>query len=80
MQAPSPHRPAPSTARRVLQNLAVAAVATLVGLLVIEGAARLLYERPWYEHLAETQAAAETMNYQMNSFGLRGPEFVQPKP
>ncbi|MEM1179454.1 MAG: SGNH/GDSL hydrolase family protein [Acidobacteriota bacterium] len=52
----------------------------IIGLLLIEGAARWLYERPWYDHLASEQAAAETMEYQLNSFGLRGAEFVRPKP
>lgn len=69
-----------SRARSFLQSAALLLGGTLVGLLVTELAARALYQRPWFDHLEEDQWQAETLDYRMNSHGLRGDDFAVPKP
>lgn len=78
---PSPLDPvAPSGWRSFLQTSALLVGGALVGLLLAELAARTLYERPWYDQLADGQRHAETLDYELNSYGLRGTDFVIPKP
>ena len=69
-----------SRVRSAFQTLALLVGGSVVGLVATELAARALYERPWYDHLAEDQQQAETLDYRMNSHGLRGDDFAVPKP
>lgn len=70
----------PSRLRAVLQSVALLVGGSVVGLVLTELAARALYERPWYDHLSDDQLQAETLDYRLNSFGLRGDDFAIPKP
>ena len=74
----------PNGFRRRLVGLFVNLALLLVSVGVVAGAtevvARLVYSRPWYEHLADTQEQNEHLEYRMNSFGLRGDDFAVPKP
>ena len=66
--------------RRAVQNLILLVAGATVGLALAEGGARAVYDRPWFDQLGEQQEQAETLDYQLNSFGLRGSDFEQPKP
>lgn len=66
--------------RRLLQNIGLAILSTLLCLLGLEILARLTYTQPWYEQLVLHQGRNEASSYTKNRFGLRGPDFVQPKP
>lgn len=63
-----------------LRRLVLLAVGTLVGLVVCEGVARLLWQAPWYESLLSAQRQSETHSYTRNRWNLRDEEYDEPRP
>ncbi|MBI5880122.1 MAG: hypothetical protein HZB53_20935 [Chloroflexi bacterium] len=67
--------------QRILNNLFIVVFGLVVGLLLGEGLARVMYRGPWYEQLAAEQLGGDwTAGVWSNSLGLRDREYATPKP
>jgi lysophospholipase L1-like esterase len=63
----------------MIKNSALVFIGFLVGLLLVEGAGRMMYTKPWHQHLLEEQTK-QKISYRRNSLGLRDREYADTKP
>ncbi|NIM92994.1 MAG: hypothetical protein GTO18_04695 [Anaerolineales bacterium] len=68
------------TLLKVASRIGLILIGTLIGILIAEGAARLIWTEPWYEELVTEQMESQRYPYIYNSLGLRDREYSSPKP
>lgn len=66
--------------RLVAPRLALALLALLAALCAAELVARARYVAPWHQRLVAAQRAAQELPYERNTYNLRGPDYLGPKP
>lgn len=69
------------TSKQIVKNTALVFFGVVVGLAIAEGAARIIYTKPWYLRMLEEQTAhLQEGSIKINSLGLRGRDYPFPKP
>ena len=63
-----------------LRRTALVFAGCAAGLVLTEGAARLLWQAPWYDELLSAQRESETHRYARNAWNLRDRDYPSPKP
>jgi len=67
--------------KQTLKNLVLLLFGVVAGLAIAEGAARIIYTKPWYLRMLEEQTSTlQEGSIRINSLGLRGRDYPFPKP